>query len=90
MPPKRTPGSKKVKAFKTEAERKRWERANETAEETRQRLDKQRELQSASRNRLSGSEKEAQLKTHRDDQSRYIHKLTDDRIDERLDRQREY
>ena len=67
-----------------------WERANETVEETRQRLDKQRELQSASRNRLSGIEKEAQLKTHRDDQSRYIHNLTDDRVDERLDMKREY
>ena len=40
MPPKRTPGTYKVKSYKTEAERKRWERANETAEETRQRLDK--------------------------------------------------
>ena len=90
MPPKRTPGTKKVKSYKTEAERKRWERANETAEETRQRLDKQRELQSASRNRLSGNEKEARVKTHRDDQSRYLHNLTDEKTDERLDRQREY
>ena len=90
IPPKRTPGTKKVKFYKTEVERKRWERANETAEETRQRLDKQREFQSASRNRLSGSEKEAQLKTHRDDQSRYLHNLTDEQMDGHLDRQREY
>ena len=70
MPPKRTPGAKKVKAYKSEAERKRWGRTNETAKGTRQRLDKQRGLQSALRNRLSGSEKEAQLKMHRDDRSR--------------------
>ena len=42
MPPKQTPVIKKVKSYKTEAERKRWERAKETALETLQRLDKQR------------------------------------------------
>ena len=90
MPPKRTPRTKKAKAYKTEAERKRWERANETAVETRQRQNKQRNLQFTSRNRLSGSEKETQLKTKRDDKSRYLHNLTDDLKNERLDRQGEY
>ena len=90
MPPKRTPRTKKVKAYKTEAQRKRWQRDNKTAVETRQRQNKQRNLQFTSRNRLSGSEKETQLKTKRDDQSRYLHNLTDDLKNERLDRQGEY
>ena len=40
IPPKRMPGTKKVKPYKAEAERKCWQRVNETAEE-------QKELQSA-------------------------------------------
>ena len=63
MLPKRTPGTKMVKSYKTEAERRRWECANETAEEIRYRLDEQKELHSASWNRLSGSEKETQKRT---------------------------
>ena len=54
MPPKRTPGTGKIKAYKTESERKRWEQANKISE-----------LQSVSWNRLSRSEKEAHLKTYR-------------------------
>ena len=47
MPPKRKPGIHGGDWFKTEDDRKRWERANETPEQTRLRLDKKRELQSA-------------------------------------------
>ena len=39
---------------------------------------------------MPGSEKEAQLKTHRDDQSRYLHNLTDEQMDERLNKKRKY
>ena len=45
MPTKRKPGIQGG-TFKTEADRKRWERANETPEQTRLRLETQRELQS--------------------------------------------
>ena len=50
----------------------------------RRRLDKLRELQSALRNRLLGSEKEAQLKTHRQDQTRHPRSLTDEQTTQRL------
>ena len=82
MPPKRTPGTKKSLQKQNES-------VGSELMKPLKRPDKQRVLQSASRNRLSGSEKDAQLKTHRDDLSRYIHNLTDELTDERLDRQRE-
>ena len=61
MPPKRKPGIQGGNRFKTEADRKRWERANETPEQTRLRLDTQSELQSAVRDGDSESETAARL-----------------------------
>ena len=52
LPQKRKPGTKQENPFTTEAEIKHWERAKETAMQTRQRLDKQIELQSVSWNWL--------------------------------------
>ena len=72
MPPKRKPGIQGKGKFKTEAAWKRWERANETPEQTRLRLDTQRELQSARQVGESESEHTARLLTKREYQSTYL------------------
>ena len=71
MPPKRKPGIQGGNKFQTEADRKRWERANETPEQTRLRLDTQRQLQSARRDGESESETAARLLTQKQIKSSY-------------------
>ena len=79
MPPKRKPGIQGGDKFKTEADRKRWERANETPEQTRLRLETQRELQSVRRDGESETERAARLLTKREYQSAYLESQTVDR-----------
>ena len=79
MPPKRKP-----------ADRKRWERANETPEQTRLRLETQRELQSARRDGESESETAARLLTQKQIQSSYRESQTDEQTAARLDKKREH
>ena len=67
MPPKREPGIQGGNRFKAETNRKRWERANETTEQTRLRLETQRELQSARRDGESESETAVKLLTQKAD-----------------------
>ena len=84
------PGIRGGKRFKTEADRKRWERVNETPEQTRLRLEKQREHQSARRDGESESEIAARLQTQKQIQSSNRESQTDEQTAERLDKQREY
>ena len=53
MPPKTKTRDSGGDMFKIEADRKRWERANEAPEQTRLRLEKQRDLQSVRRDGVS-------------------------------------
>ena len=77
IPPKGKPGVQGGK-HKTDSERKRWERANETNEQTRLRLDKQRELQSARRDGESEDVHTARLLLNREYKPVYLESQTDE------------
>ena len=86
MPLKKKPENQGGKQFRTDAERKRWERDHETPEQARSRLDKQSKLQSAIREGESDNEAAARLLAQKEYQSTQRQSETEEQTAVRLDR----